>query len=81
VVAEFPLRHSKREWEEWSRGGNPSVTRKTSERGCGGQETPPSRVSSKGGVVVAEFPLRHSKWEWEGWSTWLAAAIVDVGSY
>jgi len=27
----------------------PLVTRKTSERGCDGQETPPSRVSSEGG--------------------------------
>jgi len=50
VVAEFPLRHSKQEWEGRSRGVNPSVTRKTSERGCGGQETPLSRVSSEGGV-------------------------------
>jgi len=33
-----------------------SVTRNVSELGCGGQENPPSRVSSEGGVV-----LHHSK--------------------
>jgi len=82
VVAEFPLCHSKREWEGWSRSGNPSSLEKRARGVVVGRK--PLRLmfrARKGSrVVVAEFPsvTRSESGRAQGWSTRLAAVIVVV---
>ena len=62
-MAEFPLRHSKQEWEGWSRGVNPLSLERQARGVVVGRKPLRLVFRVREGVVVAEFPLRHSKQE------------------